>query len=593
MKSAFPKILVATSFPPDAPGGSAWLLYQLLRGVPPDRVSWWSSSGQAPPHSVERVGSFKSGHLPPRLVPQRRYTQIKAFLLEQIWVPLAARGLRAYIKAEKPDLLWILGYSWSIPVLHRAIRWLGIPWHITVHDLADSVGLVSSLGANRATRFQRMVDDLYAGAVSRDVYMQETGDEMERTTGTKADLIIRCGAEPEEIESIRTKNFLQPQEKIRIGYPGTIIAEDTFARFIAALQLIRVELPVEVNLFGVHSYRDRPWFDDTLIVEHGYLSEEEFDRRYLNCNWGLAIMELDDSNPRYSRFTFPCKFTRALAAGLPVISIGHPECTLTRFASQYQLGLVMTSSEPKVIADALQSTFSKPQGASQLRKEILRCVNSEFNAGVNRKNLHKLFQEGAIGANPQRTSELGKLGASVERPFNKKLPIIFLSRFRGLIFSILNDGPVSHWFGSHLKNPVHSGGFLIELPPDATPALRTRLFFNIYERPEIKLIKKWLPADIACIELGGSIGVTTLHALKKLNPERKLISVEAFHHLAEVARRNICSNNLARANVIIEEGCIFYDAGAKKNSLGKIFSNKCIHLALKLIQNIHAKHRGS
>ena len=112
-----------------------------------------------------------------------------------------------------------------------------------MHDLADSVGLVSSLGANRATRFQRMVDDLYAGAVSRDVYMQETGDEMERTTGTKADLIIRCGAEPEEIESIRTKNFLQPQEKIRIGYPGTIIAEDTFARFIAALQLIRVELP--------------------------------------------------------------------------------------------------------------------------------------------------------------------------------------------------------------------------------------------------------------------------------------------------------------------------------------------------------------
>ena len=40
-------------------------------------------------------------------------------------------------------------------------------------------------------------------------------------------------------------------------------------------------------------------------------------------------------------------------------------------------------------------------------------------------------------------------------------------------------------------------------------------------------------------------------------------------------------------------GRIIYDAGAKKNSLGKIFSNKCIHLALKLIQNIHAKHRGS
>ncbi|MEI6337780.1 MAG: glycosyltransferase [Verrucomicrobiota bacterium] len=395
MKSALPKILVVTSFPPDAPGGSAWLLYQLLRGVPSDRVAWWSSSGEAPPHSVERVGSFKSGQLPSRLVPHRRYTQIKAFLLELIWVPLAARSLRAYIKDQNPDLLWILAYSWSIPVLHRAVRGLGIPWHITVHDLADSKGLVASLGAKRAARFQQMVDDLYTGAVSRDVYMKETGEEMERTTGAKADLIIRCGAEPEEIESIRIKTFPPRQEKIRIGYPGTIIAEDTFARFIAALQLIRAEVPVEVNLFGIHSYRDRPWYDHTLIVEHGYLSEEEFDSRYGNCNWGLAIMELDDSNPRYSRFTFPCKFTRSLASGLPVIAIGHPDCTLTRFAGQYQLGPVITSSEPREIADALQAALLKPSDASLLRSEMLRCVNTEFNAELNRKNLHELFRRGA------------------------------------------------------------------------------------------------------------------------------------------------------------------------------------------------------
>lgn len=395
MKSAFPKILVATSFPPDAPGGSPWLLYQLLRGVPPDRVSWWSSSGEAPAHSVERVGSFKSGCLPPRLVPHRRLTQLKAFLLEQIWVPLAARALRAFIKKQNPDLLWVLGYSWSIPVLHRAVRGLGIPWHITVHDLADSVGLVASLGAKRASRFQKMVDDLYADAVSRDVYMQETGDEMERTTGRKADLIIRCGAEPEEIESIRDKTFKLQEGKIQIGYPGTIIAEDTFARFIAALQLIRSELPVEVNLFGVHSYRNRSWYDSSLITEHGYLSEEEFDRRYLNCNWGLTIMELDDSNPRYSRFTFPCKFTRSLAAGLPIIAIGHPECTLAQLAGRYKLGPVITASESPEIANALRKVFLQHQDSIELRNELLRCLNSEFSAEVNRTNLHQLFRERA------------------------------------------------------------------------------------------------------------------------------------------------------------------------------------------------------
>lgn len=393
----FPKVLVATSFPPDVPGGSPWLLYQLLRGVPPDRMAWWSSSGAAPAHTVERVGAFRSGHLPARLVPHRRYTQAKSFLLEQFWAPKAARELRAFIREQKPDLLWLLGYSWAIPVLHRAVKGLGIPWHITVHDLADSNGLVRSLGAGRAARFQRMVEELYAGAASRDVYMQETNDEMERVTGRKADLVIRCGAEPEELEYVRTKPIRPMGDKIRIGYPGTIVAEGGFVRFVEALQLLRSRLPVpvEINLFGIHSYRNRPWFDPSMMVEHGYLAEDELERRYRASDWGLAIMELDDSNPRYSRFTFPCKFTRALAAALPVIALGDPECTLTRFARRYRLGPVVSETEPAAIAEALFPALSQPADSPDLRAEILRCAETEFNAEQNRANLHALFRAAA------------------------------------------------------------------------------------------------------------------------------------------------------------------------------------------------------
>jgi hypothetical protein len=314
-------------------------------------------------------------------------------LLERFWVPAAAKDLQNYIAEQKPDLLWLLAFSWAAPVLHRAVRKLGIPWHMTVHDLADTVGSVRSLGAPRAARFQGMIDDLYRGAVSRDVYMQETGDEMERTTGAKADLIVRCGAEPEEIDYIHAKPITPARNKIRIGYPGTIIAEDTFARFIAALKLLQAKLPlpVEVNLFGAHSYRSRPWFDESLIVEHGYLPEDELLRRYGSCDWGLAIMELDDSNPRYSRFTFPCKFTRALASALPVIAIGHPACTLIQFSRQFQLGPVITASDPQAIADGLRPALTQSGDSPERRKEILRCVESEFNAELNRRRLHALW----------------------------------------------------------------------------------------------------------------------------------------------------------------------------------------------------------
>jgi glycosyltransferase involved in cell wall biosynthesis len=391
---ASPKILVATSFAPDIPGASSLLLYELLQGVPPDRVAWWSSVGTAPPHSAARVGHFRSGQMPRRLQPQVRFIETKSFLLEQFWVPWATAGLRAFIRQQKPDLLWLQVSSWATPVLHRAIPDLGIPWHITVHDFADSVGLVRSMGARRAARFQRMIEELYAGAVSRDVYMQETGDELERKTGCKADLVLRAGLEPEEFNYIRSKPFLAPQEKIRIGYAGTIIAEDTFARFIAALQLLRpkLPLPLEVNLFGIHSYRNRPWFDSSLIVEHGFLPEDEFDRRYSACHWGLIIMELDDSNPRYSRFTFPNKFTRSVAAGLPIISIGHPACTLIKLANKYRLGPVVTAMEPAAIAEALAPALSDFSEPPQLRAELLRCAETEFDGESNRRKLHQLFR---------------------------------------------------------------------------------------------------------------------------------------------------------------------------------------------------------
>jgi glycosyltransferase involved in cell wall biosynthesis len=264
---------------------------------------------------------------------------------------------------------------------------------MTLHDFADTGGSIRTLGSRRGHRFQRMIEALYAGAVSRDVYMREIEDEMARVTGAKADAVIRCGVEPGEFDYIRTKTFLAPQNKIRIGYPGTIVTEEAFALFVEAIRLLqpRLPLPVEINLFGVHSYKNRPWFDPSLIIEHGYLPEEELTRRFRACNWGLALMEMDDSNPRYSRFTFPCKFSGALAAALPLICLGHPECTLTHMARKYQLGPVITSSSTTEIADQLLPALSKLDEPDRFRDEILRCADTEFNAERNRQTLRSIL----------------------------------------------------------------------------------------------------------------------------------------------------------------------------------------------------------
>lgn len=393
---AHPKILIATAFPPDVPGGSPWLFYQLLRGADPSRISWWSISGHAPEHTRERVGTYREGRMPSRLVPHRRFVAFKCFLLEKLWVPFAALSLRRYISRQKPDMLWIIGYGWSIPVLHRAVRDLAMPWHISVHDMADTDGQVASLGAERAAKFQRMMEDLYTGASSRDVYTQEIGMEMQRVTGKKHDLIIHCGAEPEEIEKISIGRPAKSNDRIRIGYPGTIISEDTFARFVSSLKLLPPELRgrVEVHLFGSHSYRQRPWYDPRFIVEHGFLAEDELDRRYRECDWGLSIMALDESNPKYNNFSFPCKFARALASCLPVLCLAHSETTLARFASNYpDIAPVISSDDPLEISQEIQKLLSTNQDHKVKESKILQCVINHFNAAENRIRIIGQFQK--------------------------------------------------------------------------------------------------------------------------------------------------------------------------------------------------------
>ncbi len=393
----FPKILVATSFPPDVPGGSPLASLSALawHTARPGRLVVEFGNGSAPfqgtgGHFQKWGAAFEAG-------PPSAFHADKKFSAGNILGSGRRPEFEGFYCGTKTGCSLGASLFLGDTVLHRVVLGLGIPWHMTVHDLADSSGLVRSLGARRTQRFQKMIDDLYVGAVSRDVYMKETGDEMERVTGCKADIVIRCGAEPEEMASVVARPVRALSDKIRIGYPGTIVSDDAFARFIAALKLIapRFPRPVEINLFGVHSYRSRPWFDDSFIVEHGYLPEDELERRYNNCDWGLALMDLDDSNPRYSRFTFPCKFTRALVAGLPIIVVGHPECTLTQLSRRYRLGPVITTPEPQAMADILLPVLSQPADSPALRAEIVRCLESEFNAELNRQRLHELFRAAA------------------------------------------------------------------------------------------------------------------------------------------------------------------------------------------------------
>ena len=183
-------------------------------------------------------------------------------------------------------------------------------------------------------------------------------------------------------------------DTIRIGYAGTVVAQEAFAAFVAGVKAARAKTKrkIEIHLYSWHAYRDRPWFDPEIIIEHGSRTEEEVYQEYRKMNWGLVLMHTTDEDPRYNRFSFPCKFTSALATGIPLICMGHHESTLIQLSRRYDLGLLLTDEDQSRIGDILAAGLVDTSRLDHFLKEGARCANEEFSAARNREALNKYIE---------------------------------------------------------------------------------------------------------------------------------------------------------------------------------------------------------
>jgi FkbM family methyltransferase len=98
------------------------------------------------------------------------------------------------------------------------------------------------------------------------------------------------------------------------------------------------------------------------------------------------------------------------------------------------------------------------------------------------------------------------------------------------------------------------------------------IFFNLYERAERHFVERTLPVDLDVVELGGSLGVVTRTILRKLEPTRRLVTVEADPRLAKglsTALASFCDSG----RLIIENAAVDYDSSAQQTRFSPSESN--------------------
>jgi hypothetical protein len=414
------KVLIATEFPPDAPGGGPAVVRQMLQGFPGE-VHWWSVRGSVERRrlKVDGLKIVSCACFPPgKLMPAKKLPKLKSWLMENFWAPLAARDLERTIREAKPDCIWAIPHDFSIFPLWRVMRSRESKagnretrWHVTTQDFPDVHGHGKLWGEDLVHHMARLQVEIYSRADSRDATSLPMLDELRRTSGAHGIQVLHQGLEPEDfgyLTSLQASSsalhsvIRQQSSAIKIAYAGTILCEPEFALFVSRLEQFRHQSsaishqssvishsPIELHLFGAHSYSSRPWFNPDWMVEHGNLAGRELVHVLRNCDWGFIPMALDDHDPRYNRFSFPTKFITYLAAGLPPITMGHPESSVMKMATAYNVGVTIPNAAPSL--DEFAEALFAPNAKAKHLPEILRCAREQFDAAKMRERLWEAF----------------------------------------------------------------------------------------------------------------------------------------------------------------------------------------------------------
>lgn len=114
-----------------------------------------------------------------------------------------------------------------------------------------------------------------------------------------------------------------------------------------------------------------------------------------------------------------------------------------------------------------------------------------------------------------------------------------MKKITAFLYWLGTASPLAWLLGNILKNKTYDSFGAVYLPINTSPRISSSILFNLYERPERVAIRRWLPANFDCIEVGASIGIVSREILAKLNPDKKLHALEAIPELCALARKNV------------------------------------------------------
>jgi FkbM family methyltransferase len=103
--------------------------------------------------------------------------------------------------------------------------------------------------------------------------------------------------------------------------------------------------------------------------------------------------------------------------------------------------------------------------------------------------------------------------------------------------------------------------------PEFSPSVKAQLFWHLYERAEVRMIRRHLQGASTVVELGASLGITSAHIVSLMTNGGRILCVEANPYLIGGLQERIASFS---KGVVVEvlNGAISDNVGMTSLSLG-------------------------
>lgn len=134
------------------------------------------------------------------------------------------------------------------------------------------------------------------------------------------------------------------------------------------------------------------------------------------------------------------------------------------------------------------------------------------------------------------------------------------SRLKVLVGNVMCHRYVGSLLRKFSSGFLRTGGYRFFVESElVTSEICASLYFGLYERSEVSLIRRFLPRGVDVVELGSSLGVVTVNAIGATGGRARIVAVEANPALVQLIETNVKENFPTRDVTVVSRAVDYND----------------------------------